>query len=192
MEINQFDLTRIMVRIKKAENGCWIWQGSRQLQIWLNDSKAPARVTRLLYNHFNDKPCDNYQIGFKCNDPMCVNPTHAYLVGKITRKKKPGTRPKSFVHQSAKFWAHVSITETCWLWQGTKQSNGYGLIRLQGKPQLAHAAAYKLFFGDTEQGLEIHHTCQNKLCVNPAHLKPLSRNEHKRLHAELRRKAQII
>lgn len=186
-KISKFDLARIMARIDKTKSGCWVWTGNKQLQIWLNDT--PACVPRLLYDYYNEKSCDRYQLGFRYGNRRCVNPAHVFLLGKLTKRAKPSARPKSFFHQSAKFWAHVFITETCWLWQGTKQANGYGLIRLQGKPQSAHAAAYKLFFGDIEQGLEIHYTCQNKLCVNPAHLKPLSRNDHKRLHVELRKQA---
>jgi len=152
-KISKFDLARIMARIDKTKSGCWLWTGNKQLQIWLNDT--PARVPRLLYDYYNEKSCDRYQLGFRCGNRRCVNPAHVFLLGKLTKRAKPSARPKSFLHQSAKFWAHVFITETCWLWQG----------------------------------FEIHHTCQNKLCVNPAHLKPLSRNDHKRLHVELKKQA---
>lgn len=183
-KINEFDLARIMARIDKAETGCWLWTGNKHFQIWLSDHKTPARVPRLLYEHFKHKSCDKYQLGFKCGNSRCVNPNHAFLAGKLTNKQSQAgkLRPKPLFHQASKFWANVKITETCWLWTGTIQANGYGLIRLQGKPRLAHAAAYKLFFGDIPQNTELHHTCQCRACVNPAHLKPVSRLEHKQLH----------
>jgi hypothetical protein len=30
-----------------------------------------------------------------------------------------------------RFWAKVQKTETCWLWQGTKDRNGYGQKRAE-------------------------------------------------------------
>jgi hypothetical protein len=70
--------------------------------------------------------------------------------------------------------------EGCWLWQGAiigKPPNNYGVFRLspqngeRGKRTLAHQYSYRLFRGPISDGLEIHHTCMNPLCVRPNHLR---------------------
>lgn len=47
---------------------------------------------------------------------------------------------------------------------------GYGKLTLHGKQIGAHVASYILHKGEIPKGLEIMHTCANKLCVNPKHL----------------------
>lgn len=65
----------------------------------------------------------------------------------------------------------------CWHWTGAK-SAGYGVLRLNKRNAHAHRVAYHLF---VDQSLPIypgrgsndhlHHTCFNRGCVNPEHMK---------------------
>jgi hypothetical protein len=75
--------------------------------------------------------------------------------------------PKQIAH----FWARVDTSETCWIWQGGK-TNGYGACSVNGRNQAAHRIAYALAKGPIPRGLLIRHTCDNRPCVNPAHLIP--------------------
>lgn len=70
-----------------------------------------------------------------------------------------------------RFWARVQKTETCWLWTGSKNGNGYGFISQRPLPRVsAHRFAYELFKGPIPDGLEPDHLCRVRHCVYPAHL----------------------
>lgn len=64
----------------------------------------------------------------------------------------------------------------CWLWQGSKYSNGYGRVWDGEKMRLAHRVAYAVAYGSESipEGIDVLHNCQpgpdRKDCVNPAHL----------------------
>lgn len=59
----------------------------------------------------------------------------------------------------------------CWIWLGGQRKDGrYGLYR----GRHAHRGVYELLVGPVPAGLELDHLCRNGLCVNPAHLEPVT------------------
>jgi len=75
------------------------------------------------------------------------------------------------------FMKYVVKTDACWLWTGSKNSNGYGQFYFEGKTWMAHRLMYIHCYGELLNDLDICHTCRNK-CVNPEHLEQKTRSEN--------------
>lgn len=77
-----------------------------------------------------------------------------------------------------RFWSKVNKTEECWIFIASGNKWGYGQFWYQGKFIAAHRFSYMIENGPIKEGLEIHHLCRNRRCVNPEHLEALTKQEH--------------
>lgn len=97
-------------------------------------------------------------------------------------------------------WARVETQidrsggpDACWPWSGPKNGGGYGQTMVDGKLMLAHAFFWEAENGPRKPGIELDHECHNeairngtckagecahRLCCNPRHLVPRTRDEH--------------
>ena len=80
-----------------------------------------------------------------------------------------------------RFWSKVDKSGDCWLWTAsTFPSGGYGQFNVGSKklgtrrPARAHRYAYEALIGPIPDGLQLDHLCREPLCVNPAHLEPVT------------------
>lgn len=74
-----------------------------------------------------------------------------------------------------RFWERVDKSGDCWEWTKARHSTGYGWLAWRGGQVKAHRLAYELAKGPIPEGPGYHgtvimHTCDNRLCCNPAHL----------------------
>lgn len=77
-------------------------------------------------------------------------------------------------------WQHVQKAGPggCWTWTGNISIQGYGRFCVNYRGYRAHRLAYELLVGPIPRGLVLDHLCRNKLCVNPAHLEPVTQREN--------------
>lgn len=74
--------------------------------------------------------------------------------------------------------ARIHYTLYCWEWRGSVSSSGYGVIGSRSRRKYAHRLLWEAYRGPIPPGLELDHLCRNPLCVNPAHLEPVTHHEN--------------
>jgi hypothetical protein len=72
----------------------------------------------------------------------------------------------------------VDAITNCWNWQGYVEPNGYGHVSYKDKTIRAHRLSYILFKGNVNDGLVIAHSCNNRKCCNPDHLREDTRKSN--------------
>lgn len=73
-----------------------------------------------------------------------------------------------------RFWDKVNKTPSCWLWTGSTNGQGYGLVRVGSRWNMAHRVAYEMLVGPIPATLTLDHLCRTRPCVYPEHLEPVT------------------
>lgn len=71
----------------------------------------------------------------------------------------------------ARFWKSIEQRGECWIWKRCRRQDGYGKFSFRGEDMTAHRFAYELAHGTIPAGALVLHSCDNRSCVRPLHLR---------------------
>jgi len=100
----------------------------------------------------------------------------------------PAYRVGAFRDQcdAARFWRRVQKggPDDCWPWLGPLDKAGRGKISIGYQDLRPHQLAWLLAYGERPlgHGVNLHHRCRMPSCCNVAHLRVMTRADHKRIH----------
>lgn len=118
-----------------------------------------------------------------CEIDECSKPIHAKgFCGthyrRLQRRGDVNSTSRIVGNDFARFWAKVKKTSNCWEWTDSLGRHGYGNFRLGAREYKAHRVSYEIAHGSIPEGAEIDHRCHNRACVNPEHLRTVTRKQN--------------
>lgn len=79
----------------------------------------------------------------------------------------------------------MDLEYECITWTGTTQkNNGYGRLKVNGEMKMVHRWVFEMQYGPIPDGLTIDHICFNRACIEPTHLRPMTRQENGARHQD--------
>lgn len=185
-------------KVDKRERGCWIWTAARNRQGYgtVTASRRRWLAHRLAYTWLVGPIPEGMTIEHLCRQTACVNPGHLEAISLKENIKRglqerwhglpvPEAPPQIRGRYRnrplwERFWEKVNRRgdDECWPWLAGKNGSGYGAFGLGKKWWGAHRFVYERMVGDIPRGYTVHHKCENRVCVNPAHLCLLTHREN--------------
>jgi HNH endonuclease len=167
------------------EQGCWIWQLSRNSKgygvKWDREQRRLKLAHRWYYEREHGPIPDEWQVDHRCNVRACVRPDHLEAVSpeehaQRTAAHRPRKPPR--IREQPEF-RQVDTAE-CIIWQGCLDRDGYGAKWVDGRRMFVHRWVYELAYGPIPPGMTIDHLCGNRACFYAEHLEAVSWAENNR------------
>lgn len=113
-----------------------------------------------------------------CSIPECNRPFkgRGFCDTHLQQKRRAGEiKPRTAWERFSEL---IDTSTDCWIWAGAKNNANYGMFHFEGKTRLAHRASWEMSNGAIPDGLDIDHVCHVRLCVNPEHLRAVTRKQN--------------
>jgi len=174
---------------KITDSGCW------ELPVHRSDGYTRIhRDGKLYMGHvyywiqINGPLPDGYELDHLCRNRSCVNPEHMEPVPHKENIRRI-YRDSDIPIYRADIQPEIDPASGCWNYP-VCQADGYARIWIGNNLVMAHRFFYEKHRGRIQDGLQLDHLCQNRRCVNPDHLEPVTRQENiKRISLRTLRKS---
>lgn len=166
------------VREGETPGHCWTWlksvdpNGYPQMHRTESGRTFSLKGHRVSWEIHRGALGPGEKLAQTCGDRACTNPAHLLVVTPDVRASRSRARIQRQVESSIV----PGALDDCWPWRGTTR-NGYGYVTDHGNGRCVHVYAHRRVYetatGTTlPKGAVVRHTCDNRLCCNPAHLVP--------------------
>lgn len=100
-------------------------------------------------------------------------------IAKETPTMKLGLSDRKLVEVTNRFFSKIEKTQTCWIWLGYKERDGYGRISINDRPVFVHRLSFFIHSGRWPKSkMVIDHICGVRNCVNPLHIREVTQMQN--------------
>ena len=167
----------------KEEPGVFIAINIVSQKKYIGSSNNLKQTLKRIYNHTGCREFvedleaneDNFKFGVLCYCAQYEDMAEYYRKGRTdlycyTVSKALPSITADRLKQVVEANSDKNSENTCWLWTGNRDDDGYGRLKIDGKTYKAHRLSYQAYKGKFEPSFKVCHTCDNPPCVNPDHL----------------------
>ena len=149
-------------RVAKGDgDDCWLWTARVDQHGFaiLKNAEGARRASHVSLELCGHPISMGERIRVVCGSRRCVRPGHIVAI--------------RLMPLADRFWAFVTRSDDgCWIWNGGRDQDGYGICKSDGRNRRATHIALELSQNImVPKGALVMHYCDNPPCVRPSHLK---------------------